>query len=139
MTGTRPRYTWDNWEPSDGGGDGYGDGSGGGTGDGGALARQAARDAAIEARITIDASVPPEQQERAKAAEEQLEEDMKALDREIQKLGDDEIVKVGDKELTGAEIKEIWATLSFVITQDGDYGPKGGGVNDNGVASGYSS
>jgi hypothetical protein len=121
--------------PSDSGPSGGGGGGGGG---GGSETPSGGNEGetpggAFDDRVTIDPSVPADQLERAHQAELQLQTQMSELDAKIQSLPDNALVTIDDKTYTGAELKELWAQLSVVITWTDNFGPIGSAMNFNGL------
>jgi hypothetical protein len=115
-------------DPGDGGGGGGGGGETPGDGSEGENPT-----VPFDDRVTIDPSVPPDQLERAHQAELQLQAQMSDLDAKIQSLPDNALVTIGDKSYTGAEIKDLWADLSVVITWQDNFGPVGSAMNFDGM------
>ena len=119
------------WEPNPGN-----DAGGGTPGDGGVGGAPPPGDEdGIAQKVTLDPSIPADQRERAEEAERKLEEEMRKIDQLIQALDDNEVVTVGDKSYTGAEIKALWATMTYIITWSADFGPLGTAINNNGQVS----
>lgn len=115
-------------DPGDGGGGG---GGGGETPGGGSEGENPT--VPFDDRVTIDPSVPPDQLERAHQAELQLQAQMSELDAKIQSLPDNALVTMGDTTYTGAQLKDLWADLSVVITWGNNFGPMGSAMNFDGL------